>query len=471
MIHDRWREWVYGLLAFTTTGGAFAGIGLVTGPAVLYLVFCPAVLLAWAARERAAAPRRALLDGLIFGAAGVFVARAVGVVLQNIRLIEEWDFQAFWVWGRAAAMGLNPYLPESVAQASAAAGMQPSELFANQVLGAGFPYPPPTMLLLRPFAGFDQQTGVVLWYLFHGAMLMLCIRLLWKLVLPGSGLVGLGVTTALLVGMRSTQTTLHLGQTHFVILAAFLLYCRCRERFAGGAWLSVGMATKPWVALLLLLPLVRRRWRVIAGAVAGTLGLFGAAAIVFGPGMVATYLNLPAVGRMPARYFSSVVNQSLLAAILRLAAEKKSVHLDPREAPAALLLFVLIGAALFLASVWLMHRLGPRRDDLAICLSVALGLLLYPGTLWHYSMMLVAPLFWVWARRDEYRVPTGVATAIVTVPFVLVGSSHSQYVFAAIAFSWVAFAAIAWRVVRATGPAGPLPAATGAPAGTAERPA
>ncbi|HUD70711.1 MAG TPA: hypothetical protein VMQ62_02010, partial [Dongiaceae bacterium] len=147
------REWAYGLLAFAVTGGVFAGLGLVAGPAVLYLLFPPAVLLAYAARAGAAPTRRALFDGVVLGAAALFVARAVSVVLLNIRLIEEWDFQAFWVWGRAAAMGLNPYLPESVAQASAASGMQPSQLFVDQVLAAGFPYPPPTMLLLRPFAG------------------------------------------------------------------------------------------------------------------------------------------------------------------------------------------------------------------------------------------------------------------------------------------------------------------------------
>jgi len=459
------REWAYVILAFAVTGGVLAGLGLVAGPAALYLLFPPAVLLAYAARAGAAPTRRALFDGVILGAAALFVARGVGVILLNIRLIEEWDFQAFWVWGRAAAMGLNPYLPESVAQASAASGMEPSKLFVDQVLAAGFPYPPPTMLLLRPFAGFDQQTGVVLWYLFHGALLVLGIRLLWKLVLPDSGLVGLALTTALLVGMRSTQTTLHLAQTHFIILTAILLYCRSRERFGGGVWLAVGMATKPWVALLLLLQLVRRRWRVIAGAVAGTVAFLGAAALAFGPGMVKSYLTLPAVARMPTRYFSSVVNQSLLATILRVSAEKQSIHLDPRESPTALLLFALIGGALILATVWLMHRLGPGRDDLAICLNVTLGLLLYPGTLYHYSMMLLAPLFWVWARRDELRLPTAVATAIVTVPFVLVGSSHAQYVFVAIAFSWLAFATIAWRVVRAAA------VAPGDPTGAVPRPA
>ncbi|HKQ97219.1 MAG TPA: glycosyltransferase family 87 protein, partial [Candidatus Polarisedimenticolia bacterium] len=451
MTDDAQRDWLIGGLAFAAAGAAFAGLGLVAGPAALYLLFPPAVLFAYAGRESASPRARAALTGVVFAAAAIFVARGLNVVRMNIHDIEEWDFQAFWVWGRAVAMGLNPYLPESIAQASAASGMEPSKLFADQVLGAGFPYPPSTMLMLRPFGGLDPGTGIVLWYLFHGAALGLCLWLLWKLILPQSGLTGLALATALLVGFRSTQTTLHLGQTHFVILAALLLYWRQRESAWGGWWLAVGAGTKPWVAMVLLLPLVRRRWRVIAGAVGGTLALFGAAALWFGPGMVMSYLSLGAVARMPTRYFSSVVNQSLLATILRLSVEKESIHLDPRQSPMALLLYVTIAGLLTLTTAWLIHRLGPRRDDLAFCLTLTLALLLYPGTLYHYAMMLLTPLFWMWARRDELRLPTPLATAIVTIPFVLVGSSHAQYNFVAIAFSWLAFAVIAWRAVRFSG--------------------
>ena len=318
------------------------------------------------------------------------------------------------------------------------------------MLGAGFPYPPPTMLLLWPFALFSLRNGIVLWYLFHVGCLVGCIGLLWRLLFPGSGWPGLAVVTAMLVGIRSTQTTLHLAQTNFLLLLTLLLYWRTRARFQGGLWLAVGMAVKPWVAILLLLPLVRRRFRVLVGAVAGTLGLFVTAALVFGPSMVETYLRLPAVAQMPTRYFSSVVNQSLLATILRFSAEKHSVHLDPRQSPTALLLFVAIAGALTLATLLLAHRLPASRDDLAFCLNVALALMVYPGTLYHYGMMVLAPLLWMWARREDLRLPTAAATAIVTVPFVLIGSSHAKFVFPGIAFTWLAFAVIAWRAAGAT---------------------
>lgn len=449
------REWLVAALAFGLTAAALVGLGLFGGAAALYLFFPPAVLFAWAARAGAGPRRRAIIDGIVLGAAAVFVARGANVVRMNLRDIEEWDFQAFWVWGRAVALGLNPYLPDSIAQAAATSGMTPDKLFVDQVLGAAFPYPPPTMLLLRPFAGFTLQTGIVLWYLFHLACLGLCLRLLWTLLFPGSGLMGLALVTAMLVGIRSTQTTLHLAQTNFLLLAILLLYWRQRDRAWGGVWLAIGMAVKPWVAILTLLPLVRRRYRVLVAWGAASLGLFAAAAVAFGPTMVESYLRLPAVARMPTRYFSSVVNQSLLATILRLSAGKESVHLDPRQSPTALLLFAVIGGALTLATMWLAWRLGPRRDDLAFCLNVVLALLLYPGTLYHYSMMLLTPLLWMWARREELRLPTAVATAIVTIPFVLTGSSHAQFVFVAIAFTWIAFAVIAWRLTAASAAAGP----------------
>jgi hypothetical protein len=154
-------------------------------------------------------------------------------------------------------------------------------------------------------------------------------------------------------------------------------------------------------------------------------------------------------GSMPGRYFSAEVNQSLLATVLRWFAGPGSGPPDPRTLLAPQILFLAIAAAITLATVLLVRRLGEVRDDLGFLLVLALALLVYPGTLYHYGVILIVPLVWLWAGRGRLGVPAPAAGVLVTAYFVLVGGSHARYVFAGIALVWCALAVVAWRNLRA----------------------
>jgi len=450
-----------GAAGFGLAAAATVALGLGAGPAVLYLVLVPAFLLWHARRAELGPPALAAADGASLAMVAVFLGRALNVARLNAANPEEWDFQAFWLWGRAAALGLDPYLPESIRLVNA--GAAHTESFTATVVDVGFPYPPITMLLLRPFGGFDISTGCLLWYLLHGLALAAAVWLLRRNVLASDRWTDLVLAAGLLVALRPTQTTVHLAQTNFLILLAFALYWRDRARARGGVWLALGLAVKPWVAILMLHPLIRRRWRVVATALAATAGLFLLAAVVLGPEMVASYFRMQMVSRMPGRYFSADVNQSLLGTILRFFHEAGSGPPDPRALFVPRLVFLAIAGSLVAVTVGLIHRLGEAHDDLAAGLTLALALLVYPGTLYHYGVMTLAPLLWLWMERARLRVPAWIAAAVLTAYFVLVGGSHARHVFPAIALVWCTLALLAVRTIRGRdrSPAEPAASAAG----------
>jgi len=444
---------IAGAAGFALAAAATIGLGLGAGPAALFLVLPPAFLLWHSRRLELGLRARAAADGASLAMLAVFAGRALNVVRLNAMNPEEWDFQAFWLWGRAAALGLNPYLPASIQMVNGGAPHTPG--FTATVVDVGFPYPPITMLLLRPFGGFDLSTGCLLWYLLHGLAFAAAIWLLRRNVLGSDRWTDLVLAAGLLVALRPTQTTVHLAQTNFLILLAFALYWRDRSRARGGVWLALGLAVKPWVAILLLHPLVRRRWRVVAAALAATAGLFLLAAVALGPEMVASYFRMQMVARMPGRYFSADVNQSLLATILRFFSEAGSGPPDPRALFVPRLTFLAIAGSLAVTTAGLIHRLREAEDDLAVGLTLALALLVYPGTLYHYGVMLIAPLLWLWMGRERLRVAAWIAAAVLTAYFVLVGGSHAAYVFPAIALVWCTLAILAVRTIRGHSPAVP----------------
>jgi glycosyl transferase family 87 len=435
---------------FALAAAATIALGLGVKPAVLYLVV-PIAFLVWHARRDALAANGRLAalaaaDGGALGMAAVFAARALDVARRNILAPEEWDFQAFWLWGRAAARGLNPYLPESIHQVDA--GLQHTASFTATVVDVGFPYPPITMLLLRPFGGFDLPVACALWYLVQGAALAAAVWMIWRHILGSRRWPDLVLAGGLLACLRPMQTTVHLAQTNFLILLALALYWRDRARARGGVWLALGLAVKPWVAVMMLHPLVRRRLGVIAAGLAATAALFLAAAAAFGAAMESAYIHMAMVGSMPVKYFSAEVNQSLLATILRLFMAPGTGTPDPRTLLGPQILFLVIAAALTLVTALLVHRLGAGHDDLGLLLVLVLALIVYPGTLYHYGVMLIVPLVFTWTRRDTLGVPAAAAGTLVTACFVLVGASHARFVFAGITLVWCALAAIAWRTTR-----------------------
>ncbi|MDQ2867105.1 MAG: DUF2029 domain-containing protein [Verrucomicrobiota bacterium] len=182
------------------------------------------------------------------------------------------------------------------------------------------------------------------------------------------------------------------GQTDVLMLAAISLafYLAGRSRdWVAGIFLALPAAIKIFPLVLLLYPLWRRRWRMVAGMLAGFfIFLIALPVITFGPRKtIASYQTLarvliePALGggldTTRARELTNITtvdNQSLLACVHRWHYRNVPITHRPPQAPAMWRAPVCILAAIALAGILALSRL--RRHDSPQEMLILGGLLL-----------------------------------------------------------------------------------------------
>ncbi len=320
------------------------------------------------------------------------VATAVNGVLQP----PQWDFQVFWIYGRVATEGLDFYQFERAHELARTLFGSPPDFF----LELYFWYPPPTMLMLVPFALFDVHTAAALWYTCLGLALAGSAFLLGRLFLGSHRWLGFAVALAMIVALDPTRLTVLAGQTNFLALLLTLMVFADRTRARSGIWLVLGGVVKPMVAVTGLAFLLRRRWNVVAAAVGTGIALIVVTAIVFGVQTWVTYLtDNPAARHAPDFLWFQGVNQSLLAGILRWTGSGSSA------VPFANPTFLALAALIIVLSCIVMAVRGVVSEEHALALAVPLGLIVYPGTLSHYEVLLLVPLGYLWTQRR--RLPAG----------------------------------------------------------------
>ena len=174
------------------------------------------------------------------------------------------DFASYWAAGRLALAG-QPSLAYDV-EAHRAIEMT----VANMGGLMPFPYPPPFLFAVSPFA-------------FHPFWLA---YLLWMAVTAGLYFAG----TRLFVAPRyafahpAALVNAVIGQNGFLTSSIFLfgIAALATRPFAAGAILGL-LVIKPQLALLVPVALLAaRQWRAIGGAAVSSLALLGLAAIIFG---------------------------------------------------------------------------------------------------------------------------------------------------------------------------------------------
>jgi hypothetical protein len=163
-----------------------------------------------------------------------------------------------------------------------------------------------------------------------------------------------------------------------------------------------------------------------------------------GPAAFATYFRSNPAGREPAFAFVEVVNQSLLAVMLRLRGALPD-HVSALHEPR----YLLAAGILTVATLVLCARPNAPADA-AFAASLLLGLIVYPGALSSYGVVLVVPLLVLWRHRAAF--PGGAATiAGITGLAVLLQSAALQRGLEANAIVWAACAylLVAEREARA----------------------
>ncbi|HEV7923981.1 MAG TPA: glycosyltransferase family 87 protein [Verrucomicrobiae bacterium] len=250
-------------------------------------------------------------------------------------------------------------------------------------------------------------------------------------------------TLPLLVCAGSLATDLSRGQVDVVMLAAisFGIYLAASGReLNAGFWLSLPATVKLFPALLIIYPLWRRRWRMVAGALAGTaLALVVLPSVVLGPmRTIELYKNWfqvlakPALGQgtdtSRVRELTGMAgtdNQSLLAFIHNwrfhdLPRQQRPTKAPPVERYAAYAIggLMLLGLALVI---------GARRRDtpheLLIIAGLLIGLALVVNPVSHNAyFLLLLPLVAGLLNRgleDPAGIASGLKMLLVVAVFML----------------------------------------------------
>ncbi len=405
----------------------------------LFLLLTPVMLLGFHYHPSLTAKQRILFAGFL---AAVIVACGIRngqIMYSNIAHPPRWDFVLFWLYGRVATQGLNFYEPEHALK------LAEQHQLSVDPIGTWFLYPPQTMFLFAPLGWFDIQTAHLFWYILMSSVLVLDMILLWKIFLRGSGLTGLMLTAALVLTLKVTSMIIYFGQTIFIVLLMLLLFWRERERLRSGIWLTLGLFVKPVLALLPMVLVLQRNWRAMMSAVGAVVLISALAMIAFGAETFWDFFTVRPAANLPGDVYADPTNQSLLATVLRLTGD--DLH---GATPLFRAVFGVLSLLLAALTGWLVFRLGPDHADWALSLTLALALLIYPGALEHYSLLLIAPMLLLWARRQELIGGAWGVVGFMTLEYALI---RGHYAFMANALAWAALAGIgAWMIGRRAAP-------------------
>ncbi len=198
------------------------------------------------------------------------------------------DFVAPYTGARCLWTGCNPYDPQQIEQAFAAAG----GLAADHPIWKWEPavYPPSTLIELLPFSLLRYHTVRPIWYAFNALMFCAAMLIMAHFIRPRyrpwsllAGAVALTSETVALLFNIGQPTGAAVG----LLVIALWLLLKTDRRTAGIIFLGLSLGLKPQLAgLIFLCLLLRRPYRsaaMQAGILAGVILLIGIAWLSLSP--------------------------------------------------------------------------------------------------------------------------------------------------------------------------------------------
>lgn len=298
------------------------------------------------------------------------------------RFFSAWTFPVDWEVYLTAASGFlegqNVYawLPEDYAQRAAQLHLPRQEI-------PPYIYPPLTAMLAVPFLSLPAAWGAFLWALSNGIAYLTGVALLAARMNSVRGrvllLLGGGVFYPVI-------STLRHGQVNGLIFLFSVLAVEAilhRQALWGGVALGSGLMLKPLAIGLVILYLLRRRWKILWGVVLSVVAVSILSAALFGPAGVG-FLDPP---RWMGRY---LVNPSLPQAHPY---HQNLPGFFSRHFPSGFLLLIL-GSGVLVAVSMLLCLPGRKRppSELELALFIIIPFLIVPRTLYHHLLMLFLPI-------------------------------------------------------------------------------
>jgi hypothetical protein len=368
----------------------------------------------------------------------VVVIGSLKSVVSAIHYVGEWDFVCFWLYGHAAAAGGNVFEPATYHALSLPIPVDAD--FRREVLDVGFPYPPASIFLFLPLGyGGNFALASALWLVAMVAALVAGAIILIRTYVPKSDLDAAVAIGALVIGLPAVAENITYHQTNFLAFALLAAAYALRGGIGGGVAAALAIVVKPYLAVVALWFLLRRRWNALAASILTFAAITIAAIPALGSVGLHSFFASNPTTRLPPSVYVEPGTASLYAFLLRL---------EHREGPGAFhdpiyIAIALISAAL---TVWLVAKASERDDDLSLAFAVALGLMLYPGTGTMYAIALVPAL--VAVARATAGLLQRVAFALFALAFFIANGANGSTTFVAFAALWLVAAILLVRAGR-----------------------
>jgi arabinofuranan 3-O-arabinosyltransferase len=334
-------------------------------------------------------PRLSIADRVLFPQ--VDIGRIVSLVL--------WPVAMLMVFQRSVILGVNGDRTDdfSPVYRAALAFLRSEPVYTENynTVDPHYLYPPSGTMLMAPLGYLDPERARWLFIFASVAVLVLCAYLVTRMF--GYSLRSPVMPVVLFVFFLSetvSHTLIFVNFNSFVLLGelAFMMLALKRKDLWAGVPLGITLAVKPVLAVLLLLPLLNRQWKVFVGVIGVPILLTAMAwPLSADPG---SFIKRTAPYLFEARdyYNSSIVGngayfgvQTWLVVLLRIA-------------------FVLMAAF----SLWFLYRHYRKTDEL-LWLTTSSGVLLCTSWLvgslgqGYYSMLLFPLLMTVLLRGSVMR--------------------------------------------------------------------
>lgn len=307
------------------------------------------------------------------------IATSRGGVDRNGFLLGT-DFLSFWAASTLLEQGGAVY--DLAAHVAAQ-----RELFGGRDGYTAFFYPPPFLLLCKPFASLGYFSALIVWLGTTGAAYWLAVRAWARHV----GLAA--VPWYIFAAFPPVWLTITHGQTSFLVAALLGAGCwliAARRGFVGGLLLGIAIIKPQFGVLVPLVLVASREWRAIAGATVGALAVSLLATAAFGPEIWGQWLAVtgPAQRAMAAGIIPFTKMMSPFAALRLLGGGEGAAY--------AVQGVVTLGVAAALGlRAW---RSGFTNQTVA---SLLAGSLLATPFVLDYDLALLAfPLVWLAAQRS-----------------------------------------------------------------------
>jgi hypothetical protein len=340
--------------------------------------------------------------GILYAATSIIVFKFFYETYRVFYILKEWDILSFYLFGKVGASGLDFYNPANFAAIYSALEIpfRVDPNFVEEIVNVGFLYPPQAMLLFAPLGFINNiETAYIIWKIFILIFLILDFILIIRLFISNlSTKIQLISIIGLMLVFPGIMSTIAYGQTNFLVLFFILLIYKNLDSWKSGVYLALAIIIKPIAAVWCLYFILNKKWNALMSLTITVALLTLVSIAFFGFHNILAYFSSPPTLRIPQWVYSELINQSLLATLLRLNIKFGFDHSFDFTSHVAVILSIVLIVLTFIAS----FKLSKSNQHFSFLIFIPLSLLIYPGSLTYYSVFLI-PMFFEIYSVSNYK--------------------------------------------------------------------